>query len=286
LGRNAMDEIIPGLWIGDLESALNSNTLKAHKIDSICSIIQGDLVINEEFERLQIPLEDNEFANALTHFPKCLSWLKERLDRRRRVLVHCQAGQSRSPTFVVAYLMWTQDLDVSTALRKVRLIRPASCPNDGFLKQLNFFFRASCNLSSIEKTVTGNCIFLAPVLYPSMDQPKKRTIRCRMCRKGLAELENLVHFRTTWTQAAEETGQSNVVVPTLRTDEQCSGYFFEPMDWMEEFLCSGEVAGKIFCPNQHCHAKLGNYDWSGSMCGCSEWITPSFHVAGSKVDEL
>lgn len=46
------------------------------------------------------------------------------------------------------------------------------------------------------------------------------------------------------------------------------------MDWMASFLESGELAGKIVCPNKRCGAKLGNFDWAGVRCGCNEWVVP------------
>jgi hypothetical protein len=46
------------------------------------------------------------------------------------------------------------------------------------------------------------------------------------------------------------------------------------MKWMEPLLESGQIAGKITCPNKKCGAKLGNYDWAGMCCGCKEWVTP------------
>lgn len=46
------------------------------------------------------------------------------------------------------------------------------------------------------------------------------------------------------------------------------------MKWMEPALASGELAGKIICPNKKCGTKIGNYDWAGVCCGCKEWVTP------------
>ena len=78
----------------------------------------------------------------------------------------------------------------------------------------------------------------------------------------------------------------------MLANSKCSGYFLEPvrtlfpsllldklictsqMGWMEPFLEQGQLAGKIVCPNRKCGVKLGNYDWAGVRCGCSEWITP------------
>jgi dual specificity phosphatase 12 len=42
-----MDEIIPGLWIGDLQSAKNVENLKAHGIFSILTAMRGRITIHE-----------------------------------------------------------------------------------------------------------------------------------------------------------------------------------------------------------------------------------------------
>lgn len=74
--------------------------------------------------------------------------------------------------------------------------------------------------------------------------------------------------------------------PPILVNPKCSGYFTEPMQWMEPFLESGQLAGKILCPNKKCGAKLGNYDWAGMCCGCKQWVTPGFCINRSKVDEV
>jgi len=42
-----MDEVIPGLWIGDLPSALNVEKLKVNNIFSILSAMRGRITVNE-----------------------------------------------------------------------------------------------------------------------------------------------------------------------------------------------------------------------------------------------
>jgi len=76
------------------------------------------------------------------------------------------------------------------------------------------------------------------------------------------------------------------VSPPILMNPKCSGYFVEPMQWMEPFLETGDIAGKIVCPNKKCGAKLGNYDWAGVCCGCKEWVVPGFCISRSKVDEI
>lgn len=56
--------------------------------------------------------------------------------------------------------------------------------------------------------------------------------------------------------------------------------FIETLSWLADKL--HDLNGKIHCPK--CDAKLGSFDWSGSMCSCGAWITPAFHIVKSKVD--
>jgi hypothetical protein len=62
------------------------------------------------------------------------------------VLVHCQAGVSRSVTVVVAYLMRDQARkgvlpSLETCLAHVSRVRPSAKPNAGFLDRLSEFHR-------------------------------------------------------------------------------------------------------------------------------------------------
>ncbi|WVF69173.1 hypothetical protein IAT40_003948 [Kwoniella sp. CBS 6097] len=74
--------------------------------------------------------------------------------------------------------------------------------------------------------------------------------------------------------------------PPILVNPKCSGYFVEPLTWMEPVLSKGQIAGKLVCPNEKCGAKIGNFDWAGVQCGCREWVTPGFCIHRSKVDEV
>ena len=49
-----MDEVIPGLWIGDLSSAHDVEKLKAHGIFSILTAMRGKVTIHEVREHFSI----------------------------------------------------------------------------------------------------------------------------------------------------------------------------------------------------------------------------------------
>jgi hypothetical protein len=56
--------------------------------------------------------------------------------RPGRVLVHCQMGISRSPSFVITQLVCGHGMDLETALAWVQKRRPMVQPNPAFMRQL------------------------------------------------------------------------------------------------------------------------------------------------------
>ncbi|KAJ1655730.1 tyrosine protein phosphatase yvh1 [Dispira simplex] len=68
-----------------------------------------------------------------------------------------------------------------------------------------------------------------------------------------------------------------------QSSAQCTSYFIEPLKWIRGVI-DGEHQGRIDC--HKCGTKLGSYDWSGSACSCTRWITPAFMVHKSKVDPV
>ncbi|PPR00800.1 hypothetical protein CVT24_000732 [Panaeolus cyanescens] len=467
-----MDQVIPGLWIGDLPSALDAPSLRANGVYSILSAMRGKITINETFVRHQIMVDDSESTDILTHFIPSIRFIQSELEKGRGVLVHCQAGISRSATIVAAFLMYTQNIEPQAALDLIRNARPIIDPNPGFMQQLELFHKSTYKISRREKAVRmfyleraveeimngdgslpSTDMFAKFPRTPSDSLPAtpggaRRRIRCKMCRQELATREHMLdhgqlgpatpavlspavsrrpssnkprsgshgsftqslggfgdslsmssikdnpicedvsehedsndepsmkatsgpsdptisntsaveeasidaslglgqtlsnsittppiassssdrekldsvarisNAQSSGTQRAslpptqlispsELTSQllSNPKLAALRSQSfsqggdansssessnsipglpsfssppilinpKCSGYFVEPMKWMEPFLSSGQLAGKIICPNKKCGAKLGNFDWAGVCCGCKEWVTP------------
>ncbi|EFP85317.2 uncharacterized protein PGTG_11486 [Puccinia graminis f. sp. tritici CRL 75-36-700-3] len=91
---------------------------------------------------------------------------------------------------------------------------------------------------------------------------------------------------TTSDSSSPVAPHLNLHSPPLSTSVDCSSYFVEPLSWMGNALQAGNLHGKLVCPNSHCLAKLGSFDWAGSQCSCGAWITPGFQILRSKVDEI
>jgi atypical dual specificity phosphatase len=66
-----------------------------------------------------------------------------------KVLVHCVAGVSRSPTIIAAYLISKCSMSLKDALGLLVRARPVVCPRPGFiaqLKDLEIRERGHCSL--------------------------------------------------------------------------------------------------------------------------------------------
>ena len=130
-----MNEIIPGLYIGDWQDANNIENLKQHKIRRVINISELSIAYPELCKYLHIDITDDEDVNITQYFNKTSKFIYTALLRKQAVLVHCVAGRSRSPTIVIAFLMKKHKMTLTDAIRLVQSKRQTS-PNMGFLRQL------------------------------------------------------------------------------------------------------------------------------------------------------
>jgi len=209
-----MDEVLPGLWVGDLPAALDAELLRENNIGSVLTVMRGKYSINAAFVHNQITIDDEDEEDLLSVLPSCVSWIDNELGKGRGVLVHCQAGHSRSPSIVAAYVMFVKEIPLESALEIIRTARPAIGPNDGFLGQLALFQETSYKLSRWNKPTRMFYLDRAAREIMSRDLPlhmlakfprspgdsgpatpgvPKRRIRCRLCRQELASRDHLMH---------------------------------------------------------------------------------------------
>lgn len=83
-----------------------------------------------------LPASDSCHQNLKQFFDDAFRFLDEAHSSGSRVLVHCQAGVSRSPTITVAYLMQHLRLPLVDAYRYLKAKRPIISPNLNFMGQL------------------------------------------------------------------------------------------------------------------------------------------------------
>ena len=131
-----IDKITDKIFLGDLTYASKIETLKTKKISSIISLC-GKLSpkYSNTFNQKIIYVEDLPSENIIQYFKECIEFI----EKNKTIYIHCLCGISRSPTIVIAYLMWKKHSSYFDTFQFVKKIRNSINPNGGFTQQLKIF---------------------------------------------------------------------------------------------------------------------------------------------------
>ena len=142
--KPSANQIIRGLFLGNAAFATNPELMK--DFTHILNVTQNETLLNvthNEIKKvvLQLPILDQVNVNIADYFDEAIRFICEALSNGGRVLVHCQAGVSRSATIVIAFLIHQFNLTDVDATAYVKERRPVIRPNFGFCAQLFVFHR-------------------------------------------------------------------------------------------------------------------------------------------------
>lgn len=139
LHRSSMNEIAPGLYLSGQEAALNKNLLNEKKITHILNLATNvDNKFESEIAYKKIKIEDSTTQDIMGCFDESFDYIENALkDEHNSVLVHCNAGVSRSASVVISYLMKKGlHQTYQEAFEHVLSCRSIISPNTGFVEQL------------------------------------------------------------------------------------------------------------------------------------------------------
>lgn len=108
-----------------------------------------------------VAVDDTDKTNLLEHVVPTADFIDQALSRGESVLVHCQAGVSRSTTLVAAYLMLKKGLNVEQALDKIRAVRPQVEPSEAFMMQLEMLERCDSEWDPVKVRLPASPPYLA-----------------------------------------------------------------------------------------------------------------------------
>lgn len=154
--KEHLNFIVPGLLaVGDIFSGSSVGVLRDMGIRAIVACV-GTLPLHDSIYRqagidvLQIPINDTPSENIKQYFANTNRFIHRYVQASQGVLVHCQAGVSRSVTIVMAYLLShvCSEISVWSLLDWIRQRRPCANPNRGFIKQLQQTYEKRRNKSS------------------------------------------------------------------------------------------------------------------------------------------
>ena len=285
-----MQEIIPGLWLGSQEALHDQDLLERCDITYIISVmptfidetgVQVTRMSPEVYQytdggvsRLIIPAEDISTQNLLQYFPRSTEFILAALCNDGKVLVHCLAGASRSPSVVAAFLMEVYQLSPSQAISKIRESRPFVRPIISFFDQLQVY--EACGYRPLNQPVYLHWM-LRLQCETEIDRPGNGLVL--PSGKPLARIPTTIPYVSTETPQLICAMCHKILAPAtyvlpLQNDGGDDYYLAQPMDWMSPEFDNREHEGSLACTK--CENVVGEYNWNGKRNLNGRWITPAF----------
>ena len=129
--------VIDRLYIGSQDSAVNLPALNECKITHILNVATViENTFPEQYKYLNIQLLDLPQTNIRKVFSQTNEFIKQAIANNGCVLVHCNAGISRSASIVLAYLLGIHYMKYEDAYQLLKTARSMIRPNIGFVQQL------------------------------------------------------------------------------------------------------------------------------------------------------
>ncbi len=156
-----LSRIVPFLYVGNYQAAVDSELLKNRNIKRMVTLLQTDGAPLDKvcrqlgISRKQFSIPDNRFEDHEGVVCSLLHWIHDGLQIREAVLVHCQASISRSPALILTYCVWN-GMPIEEAMRLIGVHEPAApAPStlESFLKCIDcklppgyrkWFYRRLC----------------------------------------------------------------------------------------------------------------------------------------------
>lgn len=159
-----MSQILPFVFIGNERDAANRELLERSKVSHVLNVTSHVPLHFENEARNGITYKrlaatDSCSQNLKQYFEEAIEFIESARISEGKVLVHCQAGVSRSPAIVIAYLMARFNLTLMAAFDFAKSRRNIVAPNLHFMGQL-LEFETKCVAGEAKHCLSGD----APVL--------------------------------------------------------------------------------------------------------------------------
>lgn len=136
----------PGLFLGPFSACRQTELLRRKGITHVvCFVDETEArlfrteLLAQYFNYHQFIVSDSNLQNLIQYFPSTSQYIYNIIFQQGKVVVCCNGGMSRSPAFVIAYIMEIFKIDASQAYHYVQAKRLCINPNDGFKSQLKVY---------------------------------------------------------------------------------------------------------------------------------------------------
>ncbi len=146
LGNDA-DEIVPGLWLGNIGAAINVQWLGEKGIKTVFNCTKEAPFAYTIQRKYRIPVDDNlkeeEIRNLELWSYEIVYKMTREYQTGQPLLVHCAAGMQRSAASVAMFLMATKNMTPDQAIEFIRSKRPiAFQPSANFYPAMESFYKS------------------------------------------------------------------------------------------------------------------------------------------------
>uniref|UniRef100_A0A8C8HB51 Dual specificity protein phosphatase 10 n=1 Tax=Oncorhynchus tshawytscha TaxID=74940 RepID=A0A8C8HB51_ONCTS len=131
--------ILPFLYLGNEHDAQDAHRLQRYNIGFVLNVTTHLPLYHYDtglFSYKRLPATDSNKQNLRQYFEEAFEFIEEARQADMGLLIHCQAGVSRSATIVIAYLMKHTWMTMTDAYKFVKTRRPIISPNLNFMGQL------------------------------------------------------------------------------------------------------------------------------------------------------
>jgi len=134
-----LSQILNWLFLGNFENACDIKELRRNNIGYIlnCAIECKNKVLPKSIKELHLDVRDEPEFKIIKYFDKSNEFINKVRTEGGSILVHCKMGLSRSPTFIIAFLIKYYGFTVDSAINFLKRKRPYVNINHGFIEQLH-----------------------------------------------------------------------------------------------------------------------------------------------------
>jgi hypothetical protein len=144
---NPADEIVPGIWLGNREAALDGNWLDQSNINTVFNCTK-DIPFYPSIKRqYRVPVDDNLEAVEIRNLELWSYEIVYKMIREYQtgepMLVHCAAGMQRSAACLAMFLVATRNYTPDQAIAFIKSGRKiAFHPSANFRASIEGFYKS------------------------------------------------------------------------------------------------------------------------------------------------
>lgn len=211
----SVDLIDERLYLGNLVAARDDKTREKLQITHILTVdmipLPRTVLSKPGLTFKYVRMADVPKEDLISNLPETNAFIKESLNSKGTLLVHCYHGVSRSAAVVIAFMMEKYRLCYEDAFTLVKSKRRFVGPNVGFVAQLKLFghmqycldkedprykqFRlklAGQKLKQVKILPQSFSDLIKPDPGLTQERPDPRVYRCKKCRRVVATHSNII----------------------------------------------------------------------------------------------